>query len=247
MHRHPQSDRARHPPRHRQRRPRRQTGGDHGRPSRRRRHRHGGPRRSGAASRCPRRRRRLGARTVFAPELSGLDTERGAFMAPTLLRADDPASSPAHVVEPFGPVSTLLGYQDLDGAVALVAKGRGSLVAPVSGPTPTRPRGSPSGSHRSTAGSTPSTQHPPLRRPAMVHRFRNLFTAGPVERVAAKNSVAFARCFITCSAPRAGLARSRHCGYGRVGRWCCSPPQRPSVHAVLRRTRGRRLSRHGTP
>ena len=60
MHRHPQSDRARHPPRHRQRRPRRQTGGDYGRPSRRRRHRHGGPRRSGAASRCPRRRRRLG-------------------------------------------------------------------------------------------------------------------------------------------------------------------------------------------
>ena len=87
----------------------------------------------------------------------------------------------------------------------------------------------------------------PLRRPAMVHRFRNLFTAGPVERVAAKNSVAFARCFITCSAPRAGLARSRHCGYGRVGRWCCSPPQWPPVHAVLRRTRGRRLSRHGTP
>ncbi len=76
----------------------------------------------------------VGARTVFAPELSGLDTERGAFMAPTLLRADDPASSAAHVVEPFGPVSTLLGYQDLDDAVALVAKGRGSLVASVFGP-----------------------------------------------------------------------------------------------------------------
>ena len=44
------------------------------------------------------------------------------------------ASSAAHVVEPFGPVSTLLGYQDLDGAVALVAKGRGSLVASVFGP-----------------------------------------------------------------------------------------------------------------
>ena len=71
---------------------------------------------------------------MFAPELSGLDTERGAFMAPTLLRADDPASSAAHVVEPFGPVSTLLGYQDLDDAVALVAKGRGSLVASVFGP-----------------------------------------------------------------------------------------------------------------
>ena len=96
-------------------------------------------------------------------ELSGLDTERGVHGADTVA-ADDPASSPAHVVEPFGPVSTLLGYQDLDGAVALVAKGRGSLVASVSGPTPTRPRGSPSGSHRSTAGSTPSTQHPPLRR-----------------------------------------------------------------------------------
>ena len=145
MHRHPQSDRARHPPRHRQRRPRRQTGGDHGRPSRRRRHRHGGPRRSGAASRCPRRRRRLGPHGVRTGTLRTRHRTR-RVMAPTLLRADDPASSPAHVVEPFGPVSTLLGYQDLDGAVALVAKGRGSLVASVSGPTPTRPRGSPSGS-----------------------------------------------------------------------------------------------------
>ncbi|MEO0493180.1 MAG: phenylacetic acid degradation bifunctional protein PaaZ [Actinomycetota bacterium] len=74
------------------------------------------------------------ATTVFGPELLGVDTERGAFMAPTLLRAHDAASSAAHVLEPFGPVATLLGYDGLDDAVSLVARGRGSLVASVYSP-----------------------------------------------------------------------------------------------------------------
>ena len=80
---------------------------------------------------------RVGESTVFdSTDFVGVDPERGAFMAPTLLRADDAATSLAHVVEPFGPVATLMGYAGLDDAVALVAKGRGSLVASVYGPDP---------------------------------------------------------------------------------------------------------------
>ncbi len=58
------------------------------------------------------------------------DTGPGAFMAPVLLRARDPANARrVHAVEPFGPVATVLAYDTLDEAIALVAKGEGSLVA----------------------------------------------------------------------------------------------------------------------
>jgi oxepin-CoA hydrolase/3-oxo-5,6-dehydrosuberyl-CoA semialdehyde dehydrogenase len=53
----------------------------------------------------------------------------GAFMAPVLLRSDDPWGAPGiHDVEAFGPVSTLMPYRDLDDAVALANRGLGSLV-----------------------------------------------------------------------------------------------------------------------
>lgn len=53
----------------------------------------------------------------------------GSFIEPILLRADDPWGSPAvHDVEPFGPVSTVMPYQDLDDAVALANRGMGSLA-----------------------------------------------------------------------------------------------------------------------
>ncbi|GAA2213445.1 phenylacetic acid degradation bifunctional protein PaaZ [Nonomuraea monospora] len=58
------------------------------------------------------------------------DPERGAFMTPLVLRARPGAVEP-HDVEPFGPVSTVIGYGGLDEAVALAAKGKGSLVASV--------------------------------------------------------------------------------------------------------------------
>jgi oxepin-CoA hydrolase/3-oxo-5,6-dehydrosuberyl-CoA semialdehyde dehydrogenase len=63
----------------------------------------------------------------FAPRGSGV--ANGAFFAPTLLlceRADGNAA--AHDVEAFGPVSTLMPYDDFDGALALAERGRGSLV-----------------------------------------------------------------------------------------------------------------------
>ena len=54
----------------------------------------------------------------------------GAFFAPTLLLCRDAwANSAVHDVEAFGPVSTLMGYADIDEAVALAARGKGSLVS----------------------------------------------------------------------------------------------------------------------
>ena len=58
------------------------------------------------------------------------DQTTGAFMAPVLLRAKNPATARRiHAVEPFGPVATVLAYDTLDEAIELVAKGEGSLVA----------------------------------------------------------------------------------------------------------------------
>lgn len=55
---------------------------------------------------------------------------KGAYLAPTLLRCDDPdAARAVHELEAFGPVSTLLPYRDADHAAALANRGGGSLVA----------------------------------------------------------------------------------------------------------------------
>jgi oxepin-CoA hydrolase/3-oxo-5,6-dehydrosuberyl-CoA semialdehyde dehydrogenase len=55
------------------------------------------------------------------------DASRGAFMSPVLLRANAGASEP-HDIEPFGPVSTVLTYGDLNEAITLAARGSGSLA-----------------------------------------------------------------------------------------------------------------------
>lgn len=68
-----------------------------------------------------------GARDGFAPVGEGVN--EGAFFAPTLLLSRDPLHDDAvHAIEAFGPVSTLMPYDDLDGALALAARGQGSLV-----------------------------------------------------------------------------------------------------------------------
>ncbi|MFC5607558.1 phenylacetic acid degradation bifunctional protein PaaZ [Variovorax soli] len=66
-------------------------------------------------------------RDGFAPVGDGVD--EGAFFAPTLLLSRNPLTHDAvHDVEAFGPVSTLMPYDGIDEAVALAARGRGSLV-----------------------------------------------------------------------------------------------------------------------
>src|SRR4029079_485006 len=69
------------------------------------------------------------------------DAGREAFMSPVLLRDTEGHIEP-HDVEPFGPVSTVLTYGDLDEAIALAARGSGSLVGSLVTPDPAlAPRG----------------------------------------------------------------------------------------------------------
>ena len=65
-------------------------------------------------------------------EVSGADAEKGAFLPPMLFHCADPdAAQRVHDTEAFGPVSTVMGYRDLDHAVTLLNRGKGSLVASV--------------------------------------------------------------------------------------------------------------------
>jgi len=65
-----------------------------------------------------------------APHGDGL--EEGAFIAPVLLRTDDPWGADAvHELEAFGPVSTLMPYDGIDEAIALANRGKGSLALSV--------------------------------------------------------------------------------------------------------------------
>ncbi len=74
-------------------------------------------------------------RVIGDPEgfaVTGADRAAGAFLPPMLYHCADPDSATrVHAVEAFGPVSTLMGYRDLDHAVALANRGQGSLVASV--------------------------------------------------------------------------------------------------------------------
>jgi len=64
--------------------------------------------------------------------LEGADTERGAFLAPILIECDNAgAGSPVHSVEAFGPVSTVIPYEDIDHAIELAALGEGSLAGSI--------------------------------------------------------------------------------------------------------------------
>ncbi|MFE3290873.1 phenylacetic acid degradation bifunctional protein PaaZ [Rhodococcus sp. NPDC059234] len=63
-------------------------------------------------------------------EVVGADAVTGAFLPPILLRANADATEP-HDIEAFGPVSTVIGYDGIEDAIALAARGKGSLVASV--------------------------------------------------------------------------------------------------------------------
>lgn len=58
--------------------------------------------------------------------------EKGAYMAPILLRNDRPFEQiGTHEIEAFGPVSTMMPYQDMDEAIELARKGKGSLCSSI--------------------------------------------------------------------------------------------------------------------
>lgn len=61
-------------------------------------------------------------------DVVGADADTGAFVSPVLMLSKDPMEAAAHDIEAFGPVSTLITYESTEQAVALAARGKGSLV-----------------------------------------------------------------------------------------------------------------------
>lgn len=58
----------------------------------------------------------------------GADAETGAFVSPIVLLSNDADNATAHDIEAFGPISTIIAYQDNEHAIQLAARGKGSLV-----------------------------------------------------------------------------------------------------------------------
>ena len=60
------------------------------------------------------------------------DSTRGAFLSPLVLLNENPFSSrEPHEVEAFGPVSTIMPYRNMDEAIELSKKGKGSLCSSI--------------------------------------------------------------------------------------------------------------------
>ena len=65
-------------------------------------------------------------------EVIDADPNKGAFISPLLLMSDDPfRNEAAHEIECFGPVSTIMPYKNLDDAILLAKKGKGSLCCSI--------------------------------------------------------------------------------------------------------------------
>ena len=73
------------------------------------------------------------AERVFGdPDDFAMAGSEGAFLPPMLFHCADPdRAARVHDTEAFGPVSTIMGYRDLDHGIALANRGQGSLVASV--------------------------------------------------------------------------------------------------------------------
>ncbi|WP_164661934.1 phenylacetic acid degradation bifunctional protein PaaZ [Tropicibacter sp. Alg240-R139] len=64
--------------------------------------------------------------------VEGADKDKGAFLPPMLFHCADPDNAQrVHDTEAFGPVSTIMGYRDLDHAINIANRGQGSLVTSV--------------------------------------------------------------------------------------------------------------------
>ncbi len=65
-------------------------------------------------------------------EVMDADAEKGAFLSPLLLLNENPFhTSEPHEIEAFGPVATLMPYDNIDDAIALSKKGKGSLCSSI--------------------------------------------------------------------------------------------------------------------
>jgi oxepin-CoA hydrolase/3-oxo-5,6-dehydrosuberyl-CoA semialdehyde dehydrogenase len=65
-------------------------------------------------------------------EVIGADCSKGAFLQPMLFVNDNPFDKQkVHSVEAFGPVSTIMPYQNIEEAIAIANMGKGSLVSSI--------------------------------------------------------------------------------------------------------------------
>ncbi len=65
-------------------------------------------------------------------DLIDADANKGAFLSPLLLLNETPLTSEEpHSIEAFGPVSTIMPYKNMDEAIVLSKKGRGSLCSSI--------------------------------------------------------------------------------------------------------------------
>ena len=65
-------------------------------------------------------------------DVLGADKEKGAFLPPILFLNEDPLNKrDCHNIEAFGPVSTIMPYQNMDEAIELAKMGKGSLVCSI--------------------------------------------------------------------------------------------------------------------
>lgn len=65
-------------------------------------------------------------------EVKGADKVKGAFMSPIIFYNDQPFKNiGCHEIEAFGPVSTIIPYNDIDDAIELAKMGKGSLVSSI--------------------------------------------------------------------------------------------------------------------
>ena len=65
-------------------------------------------------------------------EVIDADADKGAFLSPLLLMSEHPFKNEAvHEIECFGPVSTIMPYKDLNDAIVLLKKGKGSLCCSI--------------------------------------------------------------------------------------------------------------------
>ena len=65
-------------------------------------------------------------------EVIDADASKGAFLSPLLLLSDQPFSNDVvHEIECFGPVSTIMPYREMDEAIQLAKKGKGSLCCSI--------------------------------------------------------------------------------------------------------------------
>ncbi|MBO9682064.1 MAG: phenylacetic acid degradation bifunctional protein PaaZ [Flavisolibacter sp.] len=65
-------------------------------------------------------------------EVIDADAAKGAFLSPLLLMSEHPFQNEVvHEIECFGPVSTIMPYKNLNDAIALAKKGKGSLCCSI--------------------------------------------------------------------------------------------------------------------